>query len=376
MKDSDKIKSLQAIRGLAFLGIFLKHTGITIFCSLGDWGVSIFFILSGFLMTVRYINSDLCSGGLKYGYFKVKKLLPLYYVMMIVSIPYFLSELYKNDSSVFEGILQFISNALLIQAWIPDESFYFSLNGISWFLSVMFFLYSVFPYILNKIRKITDIKKTYFMIIFIYAVQVLVAFTFNQVEIIHKILPDFHTWFSYILPLYRLGDFMIGCILGFIFLNRDVKEDIVNGTIQELISIIYILVLIIIQTILFSTGALEKLTYMQSWWINTIYFEISSVFFIYIFASERGVISLGLRKSFLVMLGNISSITYLIHLDCIKYLESFFRLKGLEVHGKVLLLIIALPLTIVISFVWIRIYNKCIWYKNKLLEVNKDDNGK
>ena len=43
----NQLKSLQGVRALAFAGIFSSHCG----CSdLGAWGVSVFFILSGFLM--------------------------------------------------------------------------------------------------------------------------------------------------------------------------------------------------------------------------------------------------------------------------------------------------------------------------------------
>ena len=62
MNNNEKIESLQAVRGIAFLGIFLKHTGISLFCALGDWGVSIFFVLSGFLMSVRYNGAELRGG--------------------------------------------------------------------------------------------------------------------------------------------------------------------------------------------------------------------------------------------------------------------------------------------------------------------------
>lgn len=43
-----KLDSLQALRAIAFLGVFAFHTNIRFFSSLGRWGVSVFFILSGF----------------------------------------------------------------------------------------------------------------------------------------------------------------------------------------------------------------------------------------------------------------------------------------------------------------------------------------
>lgn len=54
-----KIQTLQSLRGLAFMGIFFSHLG---FAKLGAWSVSVFFILSGFVMYYSYVNKSLsCS---------------------------------------------------------------------------------------------------------------------------------------------------------------------------------------------------------------------------------------------------------------------------------------------------------------------------
>lgn len=41
---------LQGLRTMAFAAIFLSHTGIGYLGALGAWGVSVFFVLSGFVM--------------------------------------------------------------------------------------------------------------------------------------------------------------------------------------------------------------------------------------------------------------------------------------------------------------------------------------
>lgn len=74
-----KISSLQTIRALAFLGIFASHSGIQIFAANGAWGVSVLFILSGFLMFYSYFGTDRVSGcgfkySIKFGVNKIKRL--------------------------------------------------------------------------------------------------------------------------------------------------------------------------------------------------------------------------------------------------------------------------------------------------------------
>lgn len=60
MKTGGRIKALQGLRVLAFIGIFLSHAIDT---PSGGWGVSIFIMLSGFVMTYAYW--DKVGGGTK-----------------------------------------------------------------------------------------------------------------------------------------------------------------------------------------------------------------------------------------------------------------------------------------------------------------------
>lgn len=43
-----KLNQIQALRGIAFLGVFLSHTGLKWFGASGHWGVSAFFSAIGF----------------------------------------------------------------------------------------------------------------------------------------------------------------------------------------------------------------------------------------------------------------------------------------------------------------------------------------
>ena len=54
--EKKKIDSLQALRAIAFFGIFISHCGLIDF---GKLGVSVFFIMSGFLMFYNYEDKTL-----------------------------------------------------------------------------------------------------------------------------------------------------------------------------------------------------------------------------------------------------------------------------------------------------------------------------
>ena len=67
-----KIESLQALRALAFLGIFLLHVGCGV-----EWatlGVACFFVLSGFLLVNSYRGKELELSIFNNFKFSIKKI--------------------------------------------------------------------------------------------------------------------------------------------------------------------------------------------------------------------------------------------------------------------------------------------------------------
>ena len=57
--EKKRIESLQALRAFSFLGIFLSHAGSPV--SWPALGVSVFFVLSGFLMSYTYHDRDMTA---------------------------------------------------------------------------------------------------------------------------------------------------------------------------------------------------------------------------------------------------------------------------------------------------------------------------
>lgn len=83
-----KSNQIQALRGIAFLGVFLSHTGLKWFGATGHWGVSIFLVLSGFLMFVSYSGNNRIErisiwNNIAFSWGKSKKLYPLHICTMV-----------------------------------------------------------------------------------------------------------------------------------------------------------------------------------------------------------------------------------------------------------------------------------------------------
>lgn len=142
-----KIQSFQALRGFAFLLIFLSHS----FNRLGWWGasgVSLFIILSGFLEGLKYTDNEypLLKDYLKR---KIQAIYPLHIVTLVLSIPLSIGIL--KESGILKYMIKLVINALMLQSWFPMEGIYFSFNAVSWYLSLVFFFAACAPLLVRKI---------------------------------------------------------------------------------------------------------------------------------------------------------------------------------------------------------------------------------
>mgnify|MGYP001064821916 CR=1 FL=1 len=158
LRKTKSIDSLQALRAWAFMGVFLTHTDI-MFLKLGAWGVSVFFILSGFLMTYNYygkkrIESVSFTKNISFAWNKMKHLYPLHIVTMLaMSIFMFIGE---GTIPISQVSVRIFLNLLLLQSWTPIQC---DINGVSWYLCVTMFLYFLFPYILRGMERKYSVKK-------------------------------------------------------------------------------------------------------------------------------------------------------------------------------------------------------------------------
>ncbi len=137
--------SLQALRAIALVGVFLAHAQAK--HSWAVLSVSIFFVLSGFLLFIRYENKVFtCSlkNNIEFSINKIKKLYPLHIITMVFGVILRLYNVYLEGlslKSVAAVIRDLFLNITLLQTWYPKSEVNVSLNGVSWFLSVMMFLF-------------------------------------------------------------------------------------------------------------------------------------------------------------------------------------------------------------------------------------------
>ena len=320
-EEKTKINALQAIRALAFLGIFSYHCSLT---GLGSWGVSVFFMLSGFVLVYSYYErlpslSVKPLSALRFSFHKLARLYPLYLIMLVLSIRFGQLLTYNRYELIRFG-LKFLANVTMMQSWVPLSDFYYSFNTLSWYLSDMLFLYLIFPLILHFMHHYRHGRSAVFTILIVFSVQTFFAFFTRNMSPLPTSAYPFNHWVTYVFPLFRAGDFIIGCNLGYLFLRyRDLSFG-KFATVVEGLALLQIPAFILFDNMYIAHAGTQ-------WWSETLLMIPFSMFLIYTFACSSGRISSFLASCKpLLILADLSPYAYLIHF--IAFREIFHHISG------------------------------------------------
>ena len=106
----------------------------------------------------------------------------------------------------------------------------------------------------------------------------------------------------------------------------------------------------------------DVITVPSLWWLIVVQYTVSSCILIWVFARNRGLISQAFSKNALVALGNLSSITFLIHEVTIRYIRTGAecllegRLSTPEIWT--IAAVIAFVITLLLSIAWQKLTTK------------------
>lgn len=209
-----RVESLNHLRVSAALLVFGSHVWWSQesqreFFGQGFVGVSIFFVLSGFVMSFAYADR-ISNGAISFATFvalRLARLAPLYWAMglvYLIVVPFVKSEsveLKAGDSLYF----------FFIQSWIPNSEIYFSLNPPSWSISTeLFFYLAFFPLVLLASRRIIPLFISLLALVFFSAVAWTV-FARDLDPIWGN--STFSHWLFYIFPVFRALEFIVGILI-------------------------------------------------------------------------------------------------------------------------------------------------------------------
>lgn len=326
-------KQLQFLRFLAFLLIFIYHTGDYQFAWFPQENgaanaVEFFILLSGVVSGISSFDKDIkCSAKDIVSYMKKKivKVYPLYFITTVFTITYTTipAMIAYHDFSaikVFLGqVLQLIKNLLLIQSWFPTN--YFSYNGVGWFLSTIMFLYIINIPLRALATRIRKFQKPEMIFTFVFVGAYLLTWIYCYLTRNTNM-----EYTQYVLPASRVWEYMCGMALGYLICY--IKRKIVcNNWVTVLFSVLEILAL--------GLWIYNMYTPVQGWRFRITHWITMNIFLILVFSIGQGVVSSLFRLKIFRYLGDISFECFLLHQIVIYLYRTFSGVGAVSVLGNV-----------------------------------------
>jgi peptidoglycan/LPS O-acetylase OafA/YrhL len=178
-------------------------------------GVTLFFILSGFVLAFNYgdrLGRHMTARGLwSFAVARFARVYPLYLLALLWAVaPAWIAG--QPTPHLWQHIFS-------VQTWSPDVFTAFAYNGPGWSIGVEFFLYACFPLALLALR---PLRRNATALLWIAALCIAVSgalvvwFTVNgRAGLPTTDAASAHRWL-YRMPLTRLGDFVLGMTAAFL----------------------------------------------------------------------------------------------------------------------------------------------------------------
>lgn len=266
----DKPKLVKPLTSLRFFATLMVLTHHYFGFMAGFSGVTFFYVLSGYILTVNYAGRVNSWPEIKLFWWKrIARVYPTHLLMLVFLI---------RGSAL--SALPF--NLLLIQSWIPAQSVYFSFNGPSWSLSNEAAFYGFFPWLVPFVtpRKLA-----------LWGAALITAALLMRADFLF-----------YIFPPVRVFEFALGIGIALHGPNRRI------GLVGEILAIA--LASFCVSAFYLHPGAL-------GW---SIIYTPGAVALIYVFSRSSGPIAALLSVAPLVLLGEASFMLYMIHIPLTAYL--------------------------------------------------------
>lgn len=236
--NSPTILPLTSVRFLAALGVVIHHCGAALVPS-GIWplmrlmergyvGVTLFFVLSGFVLTLNYAHKERVDSR-SFLIARFARVYPLYALTLLLALPFFLRNLLLAGGGAIDATMlagaggTVLLCVLLLQAWFPLQATL--LNPSAWSLSAEAFFYAMFPAWMNRpsLRGFLARPALAIPLLWILGTSFSLAWIllFPDLRFQPGLSRDdlFKAFLVAFNPLVRFPEFLIGCSLGLLHLR-------------------------------------------------------------------------------------------------------------------------------------------------------------
>lgn len=293
-------------------------------------GVGYFYVLSGFVMALVYFRP-----GQKFdvwGYWRARfiRIYPLYLISFLLICYYYLDALIQIKPQ------KILANIFVLQAWFPAWSQ--SFNYASWSMTVEFFFYAIFPFLVMW-AYLQSTRKLVWM--------ALVFWAFSQV--VHHSLwtvyyPE-HANFIVYFPAFHLNSFILGVVGGIWYLREGQSQPVNPWVVRILfaVSLGIVAVYTVVSTVYFPflPHNLQPMAGLLAPFLTLVIVAL---------ALDTSPLSRFLARPSLVNLGEITYAVYILHVPVAWLYER--ALEHLSVaNPRFLFDVTFLPMIIVIGLV-------------------------
>lgn len=300
---SHHILSLQSMRFIFCIQIFILHyfnnLGFNSFYYGGDAGVTFFFILSGFVLSMG-CGASIKNGTFEYVQFLRKRLAKVYPLHLIT---FTIALCMSFVAGVKFNIIKTILHVFMLQEFTLSEDMLRYGTGLSWFLGALFFCYLLFPFLYRQL--IITRNRLFRMMLTLYVLLALAIESCCNNSAIDN--------FVYAFPPLRIIDFTVGIIAYQMYIAPfSIRfRQWIDRQSTTILSTLEIIIVV-------SVSALTYIPYcsLPSWLRFAPLFWLPFSLLIYWFAissNTQGVISKLLNQRALVFWGNISFEIYMLH---------------------------------------------------------------
>ncbi|HDL6591516.1 TPA: acyltransferase [Yersinia enterocolitica] len=331
---------LDGLRAVAVIAVFFYHCHLTIsginFLKGGFFGVDIFFVLSGYLIS-NIIRESLNKGKVDFLNFYIKRFKRIYPALLVISlltsiVAYQLllpDELFSYGKSLLSSLL-FLSNYYFysVDPYTATSSLYnFLLH--TWSLSAEWQFYMFFPIFMVIISRF--FKSHIFQILLVAA---LLSFTAAQILTVKNADLSFYSFLT------RAWELMAGALLSFISRDFLVQEQKKNSIILKLMPIVGIY--LIFFSLVFIDDSMPHPSFITL-------VPVLGTSLLIIFSNQSEIVGKILSLKPIVFIGAISYSLYLWHQPVLVVFR-IVKHENINFLQSILLLIITFSLSIVTYF--------------------------
>lgn len=277
-----------------------------------DFGVSFFFVLSGFILCQRYRDFDSIAGLRDFYVARIARVWPLH--LFTLCVFFLLADKWYWNGTEGHHAGMLAANIFMVHAWIPRAEYFFAFNAVSWSISTEAFFYLVFPALRHRWSQTWHWKSLSVLLIAFLVLTVTTARGVAPFDFYNPAANSSLGW-GYISPLVRIVEFVLGMLAATAFERlRNLSGGVWKWTALELCAIASIPVITAVDRslLLSATGGNSA----QSSWAMFVGHAAAAPAFalaVFIAAFGRGWISRALSIRPLTVLGEASFALYLSH---------------------------------------------------------------